>query len=124
MPDYKNFHEKKPEVNRLICWMGPDTKAILGWFRGKFNFQEVERKYPGYAPKWWYYAEDHLNIPDPLFKEELPVEPKKRGRKPKVVEKDVQQISEPEPIPVLMDRMVQVIKEDEQEDDEFDGEFF
>jgi hypothetical protein len=121
---YVNFHEAKPEVNRLIYWMGPNMTDILGWFRGNCQFHEVEKKHPGYIPKWWYYAEEHLNIPDPLFKELIPEEPKKRGRKPKVVEEDVQQISEPEPIPVLMDRMVQVIKEDEQEGDEFDGEFF
>lgn len=114
---YTNFHKSKPEVNRLIYWMGPNMKDVLGWFRGNCQFHEVERKFPGYIPKWWYYAEDHLNIPDPLFKASIPEEPKKRGRKPKEEKKE-------DPIiEIKKDRMVQVIVEQDEEDD-FDGEFF
>lgn len=120
MPAYRNLHLEKPEVNRLIYWMGPDTKDILGWFRGKLQFHEVERKYPGYIPKWWYYAEDHLNIPDPLFSESLTL-PRKRGKRPKneVEEKvEIQTVI----VPDVIDRMVQVFIEEE--NDDFDGEFF
>lgn len=80
MPQYKNFHIEKPAPNQLIYWMGPDMKDILGWFRGNLQFHEVERKFPGYIPKWWYPAESELNIPplNPAEKESV-----RRSRKPK-----------------------------------------
>jgi hypothetical protein len=117
---YTNFHEVKPEVNRLIYWMGPNMTDILGWFRGNCQFHEVERKHPGYIPKWWYYAEEHLNVPDPLFKESIPEEPKKRGRKPK----PEPFVNQSEPTIIKKDHMVQVIVEKDPDDDDFDGEFF
>lgn len=111
---YINFHTNKPEENRLIYWMGPNMKDVLGWFRGNCQFHEVERKYPGYVPKWWYYAEEELSIqyPDPMVA--IISEPKKRGRKPKEDLVIVQEnpITEPNPVPVK-DTMVQVIVEDD-----------
>lgn len=81
MPKYKNVYKTKPEINQLIYWMGPQATDILGWYRGGHRFDEYERKYPGYIPKWWYPADSELNIKDPL--DQTPPEPKKRGRKPK-----------------------------------------
>ena len=61
---YKNQHLEKPGVNQLIYWLGPDGKDHLGWFRGKYTYEEYERKFPGFLPKWWYAAEIGL-VPDP-----------------------------------------------------------
>lgn len=106
---YFNLHLEKPDPHKLIYWHGPNGKDILGRYRGKMKYEEVERKYPGFVPKWWYYAEEILNetIDDPMFpkadpriaerlakKEErerkkleaLEKVPGKRGPKPKVKE--------------------------------------
>lgn len=90
---YTNFHLEKPEINKLIYWFGPDGKDHLGWYRGPavgyLLLEEVERAYPGYVPKWWYYAEEELtlSIEDPRFpREKIPL---KRGRPSKKVEEPV-----------------------------------
>lgn len=91
MSRYRNLHWEKPEVNQLVYWMGPNAKDILGWFRGNLQFQEVEKKYPGYIPKWWYPA-DEITIrehPDPLLNDEVIGKPKKE-RKQKIEKEIVQ----------------------------------
>jgi hypothetical protein len=55
-----NFHICKPKLNQLIYWIGPTNRNILGWYRGGLQFEECEKKYPGYVPKWWYPAEPEI----------------------------------------------------------------
>lgn len=83
---YINTHLQKPEIDQLIYWFGPNGKDILGWFRGKLTYEEYQKEFPWFVPKWWYPAEPGL-VPDPKYQEDKPLKIKRQYTKRKNIEK-------------------------------------
>lgn len=72
MQKYKIHPSESPEINKLIWYIGPTGKEILGYYIGKTFFVEADGKNRGYYAKYWRYADEQDSLlatwsPDPAI---------------------------------------------------------
>jgi len=58
MTKYKNFHYDKPEPNTPVYFICPTGKEVLGLFKGKTWFEDMDGKYKNFTAKLWRNLDD------------------------------------------------------------------